>query len=83
MGKTNSRLNAALVPPSKASTQDPKKLFARNELHPRTKLKNIYSLTKYPPPNNVKFTVFGIQSKITRQAKKLGNTANNEEGGKK
>ena len=33
---------------------------------------------KYPAPTKVKFTMSGIQSKITRQAEELGNTTHNK-----
>lgn len=39
-------------------------------LHPKTKLKNIHRNTKILVPNKIKFTMFGIQSKIIRYAKK-------------
>lgn len=38
-------------------------------MHPRSKLRNMYSYKKYPVPNKIKFTMSDSQSKSAQYAK--------------
>lgn len=74
-------LKADLVTANKAYKQALKGLncFQVIKLHPRTKFMNIHRTQKYPAPNKIKFTMPGIQLRITRSSNKQENATNNEE----
>lgn len=63
LGKTSSRLNVSLVPPNTASKQGPEEpnYFQRMRGLPEQSVRIVQVTQRYPAPNNVAFTVLGIQ----------------------
>lgn len=51
--------------------------FQVNKLYPRTKLKNIVQICKFPTFNKLKLKIPGIQYKIISQARKQKNITDN------